>query len=63
MAYACAVSYLQNITIILKDIKYLNRPHKQETESRAQKQAFCGLRLKTINVLPALNIFIFSGGV
>lgn len=63
MAYACAVSYLVNITIILQDIKYLNRPHKQETGGRTRKQALCGPSLKTINELPVLNIFIFNGCV
>lgn len=43
MAYACAVSYLVAITIVLWDIKYLNSPHKQEAggEGRGNK-AFRG---------------------
>lgn len=63
MAYACAVSYLVNITIILWDIKYLNRPHKQEAGGRAWKQGFCGRRVKTKTVRAALNIFIFNDSV
>lgn len=49
MAYACAVSYLVAITIVLWDIKYLNSPHKQEAVGEGRRNtAFAdAVRMKT----------------
>lgn len=61
MAYACAVSYLVAITIVLWDIKYLNRPHKQEAggEGHGNKAFVDGVR-KTKKRRSQPSIFSYS---